>query len=237
MSRQLETPELHHTHRDVNGGGLRAAIFGAMDGLVSNGALIAGMIGGGASPQVAMLAGIAGLVAGAASMGVGEFTSVASQKEAAQKEIAIERDEIRANRAGEQEELAQLYIARGVTPDLAHQLAEEIHKNDDVALRIHVLEELGVDPDDLQSPWVAAGSSFLAFCVGALVPLLPLLLGATNAVPTILLTLVALFGAGAVVTALTGRSAWFGGARQLVLGAGAAALSFGIGHLFGVAIG
>lgn len=232
-----DSSEIHHQHRDVSGGWLRAAVFGAMDGLVSNGALIAGMIGGGASGSTVTLAGLAGLAAGASSMAAGEYTSVASQSEAVRKEIAVERRELEDNPRGERAELAKMYMSRGVEPELARQVAEQIHRNNAVALRIHVLEELGVDSDDLPSPWVAAGSSFAAFAVGAFIPVLPLLLGVSAAWPVIVVTLVALFVTGAAVTFLTGRSIWFGGTRQLLLGVLAALLAYGIGLLFGVSVG
>ncbi|NEE02243.1 VIT1/CCC1 transporter family protein [Phytoactinopolyspora halotolerans] len=228
--------ELHHQHRDVSGGWLRAAVFGAMDGLVSNGALIAGMIGGGATGSTVTLAALAGLTAGASSMAAGEYTSVASQSEAARAEIEVERREIARHPEEEKAELAEMYASRGVDPELARQVAEQIHRDDAVALRIHVLEELGVDAEDLPSPWVAAGSSFAAFAVGALIPVLPLLLGAASVLPVVLVTLGALFATGAVVTVLTGRSPWFGGTRQLLLGVLAALFAFGVGHLFGVGV-
>lgn len=225
--------ERHHHHRDVSGGSLRAAVFGAMDGLVSNGALIAGMIGSGAASGIVAMAGLAGLSAGALSMAVGEYTSVLSQTEATRAEVAREKRELKHSPDDERKELAHAYVARGVDPELAKLVAEQIHRDPSVALRIHVLEELGVDADDLPSPWVAAGSSLAAFAGGALIPLLPLLAGATSALPVIVVTLFALFCSGALVTRLTGRSAWFGGGRQLILGVGAAAIAYGIGSLVG----
>lgn len=233
MAAQRLPMERHHHHRDVSGGSLRAAVFGAMDGLVSNGALIAGMIGAGAASGIVAMAGLAGLSAGALSMAVGEYTSVLSQTEATRAEVAREQRELKHSPDAEREELGQMYVARGVDPELATLVTEQIHRDPAVALRIHVLEELGVDADDLPSPWVAAGSSFAAFAGGALIPLLPLLAGATSALPVIVVTLFALFCSGALVTRLTGRSAWFGGSRQLILGVGAAAVAYGIGSLVG----
>jgi VIT1/CCC1 family predicted Fe2+/Mn2+ transporter len=228
--------ELHHHHRDVTGGWLRPAVFGVMDGLVSNAALIAGVVGGGAAGHVVAITGLAGLVAGAFSMATGEYTSVRSQGELTEAEIAVERREIARSPEAEERELALLYQSRGVSPDLAEKVAHELHQNDEVAWRIHAREELGLDPDDLPSPWTAAGSSFLAFAIGALIPVLPFLFGVESVTAAVALTAVALFATGALVAKLTTRSAWYGGARQLLLGAAAAAVTFGVGHLFGAVI-
>lgn len=231
------THQIGHEHDDVTGGWLRPAVFGAMDGVVSNTALIAGMAGGGAAPRVIVLAGLAGLAAGAFSMAAGEYTSVAAQAESAEAEIAKEREELRINPSGEQAELAAAYEALGVTPDVAGEVARQLHRDPDRALRVHSREELGVTLDDLPSAKLAAGSSFLAFAIGAFVPLLPYLLGATVIWPALVLALVGLFGCGAVVTRVTSRPWWFGGSRQLLLGALAAALTYGIGSLVGVGLG
>jgi VIT1/CCC1 family predicted Fe2+/Mn2+ transporter len=229
-----------HEHPDVTGGWLRPAVFGASDGLVSNVALIAGVAGGtrGADTSTAVvLAGLAGLAAGAFSMAVGEYTSVASQSESAAREIEKERREILANPEGEQRELAVMYVDKGVDEDLAHEVARQIHRDIDNAVVVHAREELGVDPEQLASPMLAAVSSFLAFALGALVPVLPYLLGANSLLPGLVITLVALFGAGAVVTQVTTRSWVYGGARQVVLGAAAAALTYGIGAAVGANLG
>jgi VIT1/CCC1 family predicted Fe2+/Mn2+ transporter len=226
-----------HEHPDVTGGWLRPAVFGASDGLVSNLALIAGVAGGtrGADNSTAVvLAGFAGLAAGAFSMAVGEYTSVASQSEAAAHEVERERREIIANPEGETRELAAMYVDKGVDEQLAHEVARQIHLDVDNAVKVHAREELGVDPHDLASPMLAAGSSFIAFGLGALVPLLPYLLGASSLLPGLAITLVALFGAGAVVTSVTSRPWWYGGVRQMLLGAVAAAITYGVGALVGV---
>lgn len=228
--------EIHHEHRDVTGGWLRPAVFGAMDGLVSNFALIAGLAGGGAATGTIVLAGFAGLAAGAFSMAAGEYTSVASQSELARAEIELERREIADRPEAEQEELAGLYIARGVEPELARRVAEQLSVDPGQALEIHAREELGLDPEDLPSPLVAAVSSFLSFAVGAVLPLLPYVLGATSLLPTLVLSLVGLFGCGAVVSTVTTRSWWYSGARQLLLGAAAAGLTYLIGGLVGVGL-
>jgi VIT1/CCC1 family predicted Fe2+/Mn2+ transporter len=233
-------PRINHEHPDVTGGWLRPAVFGASDGLVSNVALIAGVAGGtqGADSSTAVvLAGLAGLAAGAFSMAVGEYTSVASQSEAAAREVEKERAEILANPEGETRELAQMYVAKGIDEPLAHEVARQIHRNADNAVAVHAREELGVDPADLASPKLAAASSFLAFALGALVPLLPYLFGADTLWPGLAITLLALFGCGAVVTQVTTRSWLYGGTRQVLLGAAAAAITYGIGAAVGANLG
>ncbi|MBA2463584.1 MAG: VIT1/CCC1 transporter family protein [Nocardioidaceae bacterium] len=210
-----------------------------MDGLVSNLALIAGVAGGTRSDgdsTVVVLAGLAGLAAGAFSMAAGEYTSVASQTEAARREIDKERAEILANPEGETRELAATYVAKGIEPALALEVSRQIHRDVDNAVAVHAREELGVDADDLASPRLAAASSFLAFALGAVLPVLPYLLGAGSLLPGLVITLAALFACGAVVTQVTSRSWWYGGVRQMVLGAAAAALTYGFGTLVGVGL-
>ncbi len=232
-----ELAEIHHQHRDVTGGWLRPAVFGVMDGLVSNFALIAGVAGGGAEHKAVALAGFAGLVAGAVSMATGEYTSVASQAELTRAEIAVERTEIKRAPAAEMHELAQLYEARGVEPELARQVAEQLSRNPEQAWRIHAREELGVDPDDLPSAWTAAFSSFISFTIGAFLPLLPYLLGADSLLFASVLAGIGLFTAGALTARFTSRNWLFSGARQLILGAFAAAVTFGIGAAVGQGLG
>jgi VIT1/CCC1 family predicted Fe2+/Mn2+ transporter len=231
-----DSAEVGHEHPDVTGGWLRPAVFGAMDGLVSNFALIAGMAGGtqhlGSSSTV-LLAGVAGLVGGAFSMATGEYVSVASQSEAAAREIAKERKEIIRNPDGETAELAEMYVEKGLDPELAAEVARQIHADVENAVTVHAREELGVDPHDLPSPRLAAASSFASFAVGAFVPLLPYLLGATSLVPAVVLTLLALFLCGAVVAQVTVRPWWYGGIRQVLLGAGSAAVTYAFGLLIG----
>ena len=224
-------PEDHH--RDVTGGWLRPAVFGVMDGLVSNTALVAGVAGGGAPAHTVLLAGLAGLAAGAFSMATGEYVSVASQTELTRAEIEVEKAELARVPQAEEAELAEVYVRRGVDPVTAAEVARQLSRDPETAWRVHAREELGVDPDDLPSPWVAAGSSFAAFTVGALVPVLPYLFGATALLLPVLLALVALFAAGAVVSRFTERSALYSGGRQLLLGGLAAALTFGVGNLVG----
>jgi vacuolar iron transporter family protein len=231
-----EAAEVSHEHPDVTGGWLRPAVFGASDGLVSNLALIAGVAGGtsGDSSTAVVLAGFAGLAAGAFSMAVGEYTSVASQSEAAAHEVARERREIIANPEAETNELAQMYVDKGLDEHLAREVARQIHLDVDNAVKVHAREELGVDPHDLASPMLAAVSSFVAFVLGAMIPLLPYLLGANTLLPGLVITLGALFGAGAVVTSVTMRPWWYGGVRQMLMGGIAAAITYGVGALVGV---
>jgi VIT1/CCC1 family predicted Fe2+/Mn2+ transporter len=226
-----------HTHRDVSGGWLRPAVFGAMDGLVSNFALMAGVVGGDAGHRTIVLTGLAWLIAGACSMAAGEYTSVASQRELVQAELEVERLELRRHPNEELAELAQLYVQRGVEPKLAFEVAQQLTADPDRALEVHAREELGIDPEDLPSPLLAAGSSFGAFAVGALLPLLPFLLGATSLLPALGLALLGLFGCGAVVSRVTARSWWFSGLRQLALGSAAAGVTFVLGQLIGSHLG
>ncbi|KEF03313.1 MULTISPECIES: VIT1/CCC1 transporter family protein [Streptomyces] len=227
----------NHTHRDVNGGWLRPAVFGAMDGLVSNLALMTGVAGGAVSQQTIIITGLAGLAAGAFSMAAGEYTSVASQRELVLAELDVERRELRKHPKDELEELAALYESRGVEPELAREVAKQLSKDPEQALEIHAREELGIDPSDLPSPTVAAVSSFGSFALGALLPVLPYLLGASQLWPAVLLALVGLFGCGAVVARVTARSWWFSGLRQLALGGAAAGVTYVLGALFGTAVG
>ncbi|MFI7388791.1 VIT1/CCC1 transporter family protein [Streptomyces sp. NPDC049813] len=227
----------NHTHRDVNGGWLRPAVFGAMDGLVSNFALMAGVAGGAVSQQTVIITGLSGLAAGAFSMAAGEYTSVASQRELVEAELAVERRELRKHPADEERELAELYVSRGVEPALAAEVARQLSKDPEQALEIHAREELGIDPGDLPSPAVAAVSSFGSFALGALLPVLPYLLGASALWPAVVLALIGLFACGAVVAKVTARSWWFSGVRQLVLGGAAAGVTYLLGSLFGTAIG
>jgi len=229
--------EIHHQHRDVTGGWLRPAVFGAMDGLVSNFALVAGLAGGSASSELIVLAGLAGLAAGAFSMAAGEYTSVASQSELARAEIEVERRELARRPRSEQAELAHVYMARGLDPALAREVARQLHRDPEQALRVHAREELGVDLLTLPSPLLAAGSSFGSFAVGAIVPVLPYLFGASNLLPSLVVSWLALFACGVLVSAVTTRPWWYSGLRQLLLGAAAAGLTYGFGSLVGMGLG
>jgi VIT1/CCC1 family predicted Fe2+/Mn2+ transporter len=226
-----------HTHRDVSGGWLRAGTFGAMDGLVTNAALISGFAGSAVNTRTVVLAGLSGLVAGAFSMATGEYTSVQSQNEAMEAEVDVERLELDRHPKAELAELTAAYEARGLDRSLAEEVARQLSRDPETALAIHAREELGVDPDKLPSPWVAAGSSFVAFAVGALIPLLPYLLGASSILFSLSLSGVALFVAGGIVARFTSRSVLFSGGRQLVLGAVAAGATYLVGSLLHVGVG
>jgi VIT1/CCC1 family predicted Fe2+/Mn2+ transporter len=234
---QLPDAEIHHQHRDVSGGWLRPTVFGMMDGLVSNFALIAGVAGANASSSTVSLAGLAGLVGGAFSMATGEYISVQSQNESTRAEVEVERHELRHNAEAELAELTQSYVARGVDPDTAANVARQLSRDPDQALLVHTQQELGVDPTQLPSPWVAAGSSFVSFSIGALLPLLPYAFGATTLLISAIVAVLALFGAGALSARFTARTWAFAGTRQLLLGVFAAAVTFGIGALFHVSGG
>jgi VIT1/CCC1 family predicted Fe2+/Mn2+ transporter len=208
-----------------------------MDGLVSNLGLVTGVAGSEASNRVIVISGLAGLVAGAFSMAAGEYTSVASQRELVQAELEVERRELRRHPEDELKELASVYESRGVEPRLAMEVARQLHEDPEQALETHAREELGVDPGDLPSPTTAAVSSFLSFSVGAVLPVLPYLLGATSLLYAVVLALAGLFACGAMVARVTARRWWFSGLRQLALGAGAAAVTYGLGAAFGVAVG
>jgi len=223
-------------HADVSGGWLRAATFGAMDGLVTNIALIAGVGGGGASRHTLILTGVAGLVAGAISMGLGEYTSVRTQNDQVGAELDKERRELRVNPDGEADELVGMWTARGLPEPLAREVADVLKANPVQALRVHAQEELGVVPDELPSPWTAALSSFVCFSIGAVVPLLTYLLGFDSLLAALLVGGVGLFVAGALVARFTRRPWWRSGLSQLLLGAAAAGATYVIGALIGVGI-
>ncbi len=231
-----EAERVQHEHSDVTGGWLRPAVFGASDGLVSNLALIAGVAGGTDDSNAVLLAGLAGLAGGAFSMAAGEYISVRSQAEQAQAEIATERAEIKARPLAEQRELAAMYVAKGLRPNLAREVARQLSQDPETALGVHVREEMGLDIGDLPSAGLAAGSSFLSFAAGASLPVLPYLFGAEALLPAVALTVVGLFLCGAFVTRVTPRPWWYGGLRQVLIGAAAAAVTFGFGSLVGAHI-
>jgi VIT1/CCC1 family predicted Fe2+/Mn2+ transporter len=220
-----------HDHADVSGGWLRAATFGAMDGLVTNIALIAGVGGGGVDRHTLILTGVAGLVAGAISMGIGEYTSVRTQNEQVAAELAKELRALRTDPEGEADELVGMWAERGLPVDLARQVADVLKVHPEQALRVHAQEELGVVPDELPGPWTAAVSSFVCFAIGAVVPLLTYLLGSDSLWLALAVGGAGLFGAGALVARFTGRSWLLSGARQLLLGALAAAATYAVGTL------
>ncbi|GAA0800851.1 VIT1/CCC1 transporter family protein [Spirilliplanes yamanashiensis] len=223
-----------HHHADVSGGWLRAATFGAMDGLVTNIALIAGVGGAGTAAHTIVLTGVAGLVAGAVSMGIGEYTSVQTQNEQIAAELRKELGELRAHPDAEADELVAAWTGRGLPESLARQVADVLKRNPEQALRVHAQEELGVVPDEHPSPWTAALSSFVCFALGAVVPLLPYLLGRPDLWLALAAGGVGLFGAGVLVARFTGRPWWRSGLRQLLLGAAAAGITYLVGAAIGV---
>ncbi|HEX9410271.1 MAG TPA: VIT1/CCC1 transporter family protein [Actinomycetota bacterium] len=225
-------------HRGDTSGTLRAAIFGVNDGLVSNLALIMGVAGGQASGRLILLAGLAGLLAGAFSMGAGEYVSVRSQRELFEREIRLEAEEIEAMPEEETNELALIYRAKGIPRAQAEAMASSIMRDPRYALDTKAREELGLNPEELGSPWGVAISSFLSFATGAILPVLPYIFGSGTAAfaAAVGVAAVALFAVGAGVGLITGRSLPRGGVRQLLIGAGAAALTFWIGRLIGVSV-
>ena len=227
-------------HRSAFGGGLRAAVFGVNDGLVSNVSLVLGVAGAGAASGYVLTAGVAGLLAGALSMAAGEYVSVRSQREMYEHQIALEREELAEYPEEEAEELALIYQARGVALEQAREVSRALLTNPAAALDVLAREELGLNPDDLGSPWQAAASSFVAFALGAAVPLIPFLCGFTAARATasaVAITLVALFAVGLGLSLFTGRDALRSALRMVLIGGGAGAVSFLVGHAVGVAIG
>lgn len=236
---QVPLHEVHHDNHaqpDVNGGWLRPAVFGAMDGLVSNLALLTGVVGGAVSRQTIVLTGLAGLAAGAFSMAAGEYTSVVSQRELLLAELELERRQLYKHPVDEMEDLAALYVARGAEPALAQEVAMQLSRDPEQALEAHAREALGINPDDLPSPLVAAGASFGSFALGALLPVLPYLLGASALWPAVVLALLGLFLCGAAVARVTARSWWYSGLRQLLLGGAAAAVAYSLGAVIGGAV-
>jgi len=224
-------------HRDVNGGWLRPAVFGAMDGLVTNSSLIAGIGGGGAGHAAIVLTGVAGLIAGAFSMATGEYISVKSQNELTQAEVELERKQHARDPEGKRARLAEVYMEKGVSPNLAEAVVRQISADQDRAVAAHVREELGIDPDDLPSPRTAAIASFASFTVGALIPLAPFLAGYPVLNVALALAGASAFAGGAAVANLTGRPPLLGGLRQFTAAFLATGMAYLIGHLIGAHVG
>src|SRR4051794_25516492 len=247
--RRLKDPDYHpdrdvatreRWHRSGRSGTLRAVIFGVSDGLVSNLALVMGVAGAAKDHgSFVLLAGVAGLLAGAFSMAAGEYISMQSQRELFERQIALERAEMEAMPEEEEAEMAALYRAKGFRDDEAKAIAHRLFEDPERALDQLIREELGLDPDELGSPYGAAGGSFVAFAIGAFVPVLPYLVlsGSTAFAVSIGLSLVALFAVGAGVSLLTGRGVLFSGIRQVAIGAAAAIVTFAVGTLIGVSVG
>jgi VIT1/CCC1 family predicted Fe2+/Mn2+ transporter len=227
-------------HRGVgSGGNLRAAVFGANDGLVSNTSLIMGIAGATHEPGIILTTGVAGLLAGALSMAAGEYVSMRSQRELYEYQIGLERDELNEYPEEEAEELALIYNARGMQLDEARGVARKLLQDPQHALDTLAREELGLNPDDLGSPWGAAIFSFLSFTVGAILPLLPFLLklGPLAVVYAAGLAGIALFAVGATLSLFTGRGALRGGLRMTLIGGASGLATYAIGSLLGVSLG
>jgi VIT1/CCC1 family predicted Fe2+/Mn2+ transporter len=222
-----------HRHRDVSGGWLRPTVFGAVDGLVTNASLIAGLGGGGVPAHTIVLSGTAALVAGAFSMGTGEYVSVTNQNELVHAEVAVERRMLARFPAAEEAELAETFRGYGADRDTAAWMAAAVSRDPDTALRVHTRQELGVDPFGLPSAMTAGVLSLVAFSLGALIPLLPYLFGLPVLGATLAISAVALAGGGVAVGRLTGRPLLRSGLRQLALGVIAVAVTFAVGSLIG----
>ena len=224
-------------HRSAGGGALRAAVFGVNDGLVSNVSLVLGVAGAGIQSATVLTTGAAGLLAGALSMAAGEYVSVRSQREMYEHQIALEREELAEYPEEEAEELALIYHARGVTLEQARAVSQALLANPEQALDVLAREELGLNPDDLGSPWRAASASFVTFALGAAVPLLPFLGGFTGMRAVAAaggLTLLVLFAVGLGLSLFTGRGAVYGALRMVLIGGGAGVVSFLVGRALGV---
>jgi vacuolar iron transporter family protein len=230
-----ELQPYEHHHRNLQGGGARAAVFGISDGLVTNVSLVLGLAG--AHPVVGLvrLAGLAGLIGGAFSMAAGEYVSMRAQRELLERELALERHEIAHRPEGEKRELVRIYENRGVEPEVADQLAKEMMRTPELALETHAREELGITPGSMGSPIQAAGSSFGTFAFGAAIPLLPWLVtsGTAGIVASVIAGGTAALLVGGALSIFTGRSWWLSALRQLAISAVAAGVTFSIGHLVG----
>jgi vacuolar iron transporter family protein len=225
---------IEHHHRDVQGGTFRAAVFGVSDGLVTNVGLVLGVAGAHPAPGVVRLAGILGLVSGAFSMAAGEYVSMKAQQELLERELALEEREIHRHPDAERHELAAIYRERGLTGEMADQLAEQVHRDPGIALETHAREELGIDPGQLGAPVRAALSSFVAFGIGAIVPLVPWFIasGTGAGVASVLLGAVAAVLVGVLLARMTGRPPLRVAVRQLAI----AAVAAGVGYLVGQAV-
>jgi VIT1/CCC1 family predicted Fe2+/Mn2+ transporter len=227
--------QIDHRHADVSGGWLRAATFGAMDGLVSNTALIAG-VAASASAHAVLLAGVAGLLAGAFSMALGEYTSITTANEQLESEVLVERGSFRKYPNEERAELVAMLMDIGMTESTATAATDEIHLDENRALNFHLVQELGVDPREKPSPWIASGASFLMFAIGAIIPLIPYLLGSSSLWAGLVCGGIGLVVAGAVAARFTRKAIWVGGFRQLAFGGIAIGVTYAVGMLIGTTV-
>lgn len=230
-------PAYEDEHGDDTGSGvLRASVFGASDGLVSNLGVVVGVGAASASSAPVIVAGIAALVAGAFSMAAGEYVSMRTQREVLERELAIESGHIAEHPGEEEEHLADLLAGNGLDRETARSVAAKVHEEQAAALEFHARFELGIDPGSLGSPVGAAVFSFLAFVAGAAIPVLPYLFTSRAMVWAIVMSMFGLAGLGAWMTRFTGQRWWFGALRQLAIGALAAVVTYGIGRVVGVAV-
>jgi VIT1/CCC1 family predicted Fe2+/Mn2+ transporter len=227
--------DFDHRHGDVSGGWLRAATFGAMDGLVSNTALIAG-IGAAADAHAVIVGGFAGLASGAFSMALGEYTSVRTANEQIESEVVVERRAFRKHQQAEKAELIDMLVDMGMTRPTATRATDEIHRDENRAVNFHLVQEIGVDPREKPSPYVAAISSFVMFALGAITPLIPFLLGLQSLWWGLACGGLGLMVAGGVAARFTRKPLWFAATRQLVLGAVAIAATYLVGTVVGTVI-
>ena len=228
-----------HHHRDVRGGGARAAVFGISDGLVTNVSLVLGMAGASPGASIVRLAGVAGLVAGSFSMAAGEYLSMRAQRELMERELEVERRALSDNPRAEAAELRGMYVRRGIEPGVAHDMAEEVMQDPDLALQTHAREELGIETDRLGSPWQAAAASFVTFALGAFIPLVPWLVttGTAAVIWSVVLSAVAALIVGVVLANFTERPRLASALRQLAVTAVAAAVTYGVGRAVGTGVG
>jgi len=232
--------EMEGRHRSSGGNALRAAVLGANDGLVSNLSLVMGVAGAELAGQGILITGLAGLLAGAGSMALGEWLSVQSSRELYERPIRSEKEELEENPEEEEDELALIYQAKGLSEDRARELAHSLLKNKATALDTLAREELGIDPKELGgSAWEAAITSFVLFAIGAIIPVIPFFFasGMVAVYSSLAISGLGLFGIGAAITLMTGRSVWYSGFREVIFGLVAAGLTFGIGRLIGVSLG
>jgi predicted membrane protein (TIGR00267 family) len=227
-------------HRSVGGNAIRAAVLGGNDGLVSNFSLVMGIAGATAGNQAVLLAGLAGLLAGALSMALGEWISVKSSQELSENQMQLEMDELESNPAGEQQELALIYMAKGIPEKQAHEMAAEIMTDKEKAYQMLVKEELGINAEELKGSAIeAALYSFFLFSIGAIIPVLPFIFtsGMNAIIISVCMSAIGLFVIGSAITLFTGKNVWYSGFRQVFFGLAAAAITFGIGKIIGVSIG
>lgn len=227
-----------HHHRDIGGGGARAAVFGISDGLVTNVSLVLGMAGANPGGSIVRLAGVAGLIAGSFSMAAGEYLSMTAQRELMERELEVERRALERHPKGEAAELRSMYVRRGIDPTVADDMVNEVMQDPELALETHAREELGISTKTLGSPWQAAVASFVTFALGALIPLLPWLIGSGTAaiVASVVLGAVAAVVVGAVLARFTERAVVPSALRQLAVTAVAAGVTFGVGRAIGTGV-